>query len=233
METALIILVTLIVILAFTGENLVSFIRKIKLKKQNKAQEQQDAEQKKQAEIAAWQAELHEKANEKRRLERERKARIAEEGAAKCATLSGFLSERQDFYITAISKVNAYVITSANRRLKPNERTEQIIWESLEIIFKSQNAKTIQSRIALIQDCTAKLIYPPIDEHMIRIIATHYYLVQIATLEEKIANYKTQAAKNKAQNKIEELFEQALNNNAVYHQVILECKQLVKNEKKP
>ncbi|MDK4624194.1 hypothetical protein [Kingella kingae] len=266
METALIILVTLIVILGVfaVGESLVGFMRKTKLKDQKKIQEQQDAEQQKQAEIAvwqaelheeanekrrlkrecqaklaaenaakcqtlkrkaeiaAWQADLHEKANEKRRLEHEHIARVAAENAAKCQTLSGFLSERQKCYTYVLSKVDAYAITSARRRLDPNERTEQIIWQSLETVFDSTNAKTMQSRIELVRNHAAKLIRSPIDEHMFRIIATHYYLVQINALEEKIANYKTQAAKNKAQSKIEQLFVQALNDNAVYQQAVLE-----------
>lgn len=227
LETALIILVTLIVILGVfaVGESLVGFMRKTKLKKQKKAQEQKDVEQKKQAEIAEWQAKLHEEANEKRRLKREYQAKLAAENAAKCETLSGFLAERQDFYITVLAKVDAYAITSARRRLDPNERTEQIIWQSLETVFDSTNAKTMQSRIELVRNHAAKLIRSPIDEHMFRIIATHYYLVQINALEEKIANYKTQAARTKAQAKIEQLFAQALNDDAVYHQAVLEYKQ--------
>ena len=47
-------------------------------------------------------------------------------------------------------------------------------------------------------------------------------MVQIAILEEKIANYKTQAAKNKAKTKIEVLFVEALNDDAVYQQAVLE-----------
>lgn len=224
LETALIILVTLIVILGVfaVGENLVGFMRKTKLKDQKKIQEQQDAEQQKQAEIAVWQAELHEEANEKRRLEHEHIARVAAENAAKCQTLSGFLSERQKCYTYVLSKVDAYAITSARRRLDPNERTEQIIWQSLETVFDSTNAKTMQSRIELVRNHAAKLIRSPIDEHMFRIIATHYYLVQINALEEKIANYKTQAAKNKAKTKIEVLFVEALNDDAVYQQAVLE-----------
>ncbi|MDK4577360.1 hypothetical protein QG044_09880 [Kingella kingae] len=136
METALIILVTLIVILGVfaVGESLVGFMRKTKLKDQKKIQEQQDAEQQKQAEIAVWQAELHEEANEKRRLKHEHIARVAAENAAKCQTLSGFLSERQKCYTYVLSKVDAYLFTSARRRLTPDERTEQIIWQSLETV---------------------------------------------------------------------------------------------------
>ena len=155
-------------------------------------------------------------------MEHEHIARVAAENAAKCQTLSGFLSERQKCYTYVLSKVDAYLFTSARRRLTPDERTEQIIWESLEIIFDSQNAKTMQSRTGVIQDCAARLIYSPVDEHMFRIIATHYYLVQINALEENIANYKTQAAKNKAKTKIEVLFVEALNDDAVYQQAVLE-----------
>lgn len=200
-------------------------LKKRKLKKEQEQHEEIKRAKQRKAEIAAWQADLHEKANEKRRLEHEHIARVAAENAAKCQTLSGFLSERQKCYTYVLSKVDAYLFTSARRRLTPDERTEQIIWESLEIIFDSQNAKTMQSRMGVIQDCAARLIYSPVDEHMFRIIATHHYLVQIAILEEKIAHYKTQAAKNKAQSKIEQLFVQALNDNAVYHQAVLEYKQ--------
>lgn len=200
-------------------------LKKRKLKKEQEQQEAIKREAQRQAEIAAWQADLHEKANEKRRLERERQARIAEEGAAKCETLGGFLSERQDFYITVLAKVDAYAMTSASRRLTPDERTEQIIWESLEIVFDSKNAKTMQSRMETVRDCAAKLIRAPVDEHMFRLVATHYYLVQIAALEEKMANYKTESAKSKAKAKIEQLFVQALNDGAVYQQAILEYQQ--------
>ena len=197
-------------------------LKKRKLKKEQEQHEEIKRAKQRKAEIAEWQAELHEEANEKRRLKRECQAKLAAENAAKCETLSGFLAERQDCYITVLAKVDAYAITSARRRLDPNERTEQIIWQSLETVFDSTNAKTMQSRIELVRNHAAKLIRSPIDEHMFRIIATHYYLVQINALEEKIANYKTQAAKNKAKTKIEVLFVEALNDDAVYQQAVLE-----------
>lgn len=197
-------------------------LKKRKLKKEQEQHEEIKRAKQRKAEIAAWQADLHEKANEKRRLEHEHIARVAAENAAKCQTLSGFLSERQKCYTYVLSKVDAYAITSARRRLDPNERTEQIIWQSLETVFDSTNAKTMQSRIELVRNHAAKMIRSPIDEHMFRIIATHYYLVQINALEEKIANYKTQAAKNKAKTKIEVLFVEALNDDVVYQQAVLE-----------
>ncbi|MDK4527215.1 hypothetical protein QG034_10215 [Kingella kingae] len=199
-----------------------SILKKRKLKKEQEQYEEIKHTEQRKAEIAAWQADLHEKANEKRRLEHEHIARVAAENAAKCQTLSGFLSERQKCYTYVLSKVDAYLFTSARRRLTPDERTEQIIWQSLETVFDSTNAKTMQSRIELVRNHAAKLIRSPIDEHMFRIIATHYYLVQINALEEKIAHYKTQAAKNKAKTKIEVLFVEALNDDAVYQQAVLE-----------
>ena len=76
--------------------------------------------------------------------------------------------------------------------------------------------------MGVIRDCAERLISPPIDEHTFRLVATHYYVSQIVALKEKMANYKTQAAKNRAAVKIEQLFQQAANDAAVYRKAVSE-----------
>ncbi|WP_274571575.1 hypothetical protein [Neisseria leonii] len=197
-------------------------------KSQKRQQEQtarEEQQRRKQIEVAAWQAQLHEKANEKKRLLRERQEQLAAENAEKCATLSGFLAEREHHYRRVQQEVihHAYLMTSRYR--SPEKRTKQIIWESLQIIFESKNAKTIESRIAIVRERAAQLIHPPIDEHMFRLLATHYYLVQIAALQEKKKSYKTRAAKDKADVKIDQLYQRALSDHTVYQQAVREYRQ--------
>nr|DAS41276.1 MAG TPA: hypothetical protein [Caudoviricetes sp.] len=176
---------------------------------------QQSDEPQRQAEIAAWQADLHEEAQNRQRQRAEHQALLAKE----CETLDGFLAHRQAVYKRVLRNVRHYAYLG---RLTPRQRTEQIIWDSLQIIFESKNAKTMESRMGVIRDCAERLISPPIDEHTFRLVATHYYVSQIVALKEKMANYKTQAAKNRAAVKIEQLFQQAANDAAVYRKAVSE-----------
>lgn len=204
-----------------------SAYRKHRKAKPQTEQCKQAEQQRKQAEIAAWQADLHAKANAIRQSKQEQKERTAAECAQKCETLSGYLEVRQALYREVLDLLN---ILSGNYRMDPDTRTQQVIWESVKIILESKNAKTIESRINVIQQYSESLGYPVVDNYVFKLLHTHGFLVQIAALQDKKESYKTQAAKNKADTKMEELFEQALSAETVYRQPLQEFRLLCKQQ---
>lgn len=191
----------------------------LKKRKQKREQEQQEAIAQiaqRQAEIQIWQQELRAKAEQR---EQQQAQKIAE-NMAKCATLDGFLAERQVFYDRIIEQSD-YAIRH-NYENSSKQRIHQIIWDSLELIFESQNGKTIESRLEIVFNNIEKLGYSPIDEHELRITITHSYMQQINILQDKITQYKVTSAKQKAIARIHTWIERGQQDKQVYQQAFSE-----------
>lgn len=159
-------------------------------------------------------------------------AQVAAEDAAKCEILAGYLLERQACYEKAVFSTAVYANIALSRRQTPEERSKHIVWESLKIIFESKNTKTVESRATVIRDNLLALGYSaaPIGEHDLKIMATHCYMMQILTLQEKIDQYKTNPPKEKAKLKISTLIEQAFKDEMVYHNAFEEFCQPYSNQ---
>lgn len=168
---------------------------------QNKEAKELLEYERKEREIKIFQAQLRAQAVKIEQERAEREAWRNREAAKICQTLQGYNEAKNALYDVAFEK--CFDIKQS--------RDEQILWESIRIVLESHNEKTMESRI--------RLIYlkhqgfgndSPIGLHEFRLLTTHFYLGQIQALINKIENYKTCAAKEKAKIKIQGLFEQAL-----------------------
>ena len=168
--------------------------------KNKEAKELLEHEQK-EREIKIFHAQLRAKAVKIEQERAEREAWRNREAAKICQTLQGYSEARAFLYDMAFEKCfDNY-----------QSRDEQILWESIRIVLESHNETTMESRIHLIYLKHQGMGNDsPIGAHEFRLLATHFYLGQIQALMNKIENYKTRAAKEKAKIKIQGLFEQAL-----------------------
>lgn len=185
----------------------------------------------KQQKEQAQQVEKQRAQKEKERLDKlhiqaMQKTQERAESVANCETLAGFLAERQKLHERVLLNVAHYdYIVLFRKDRTPENRNRQIIWQSLQIVLESKNEKTVLSRLNVIGNNVQQSRDFPIDEHDFRILTTHFYVQQIEVLQEKIAGYKTQSAKNKAHLKIKTWMEQGLNDPLVYHHVLAELSQ--------
>ena len=163
--------------------------------KNKEAKELLEHEQK-EREIKKFHAQLRAKAVKIEQERAERESWRNREAAKICQTLQGYNEAKSALYDVAFEK--CFDIKQS--------RDEQILWESIRIVLESHNEKTMESRI--------RLIYlkhqgfgndSPIGLHEFRLLTTHFYLGQIQALINKIENYKTCAAKEKAKIKIQAL----------------------------
>ena len=185
------------------------------------------SEKKKQEIWEAEQAKLQEEQRQKELKRAERAAAAATAEAKKFETIEGFLCERDICMNHAKLTADSYVESLKNGNRSLDSRRRHLIWESLYLILQSTNAKTIKSRIGVMCRNLQAMKWPhiPIGQKELKIASTHYYYVQIQNLVENIDNYKTEPAKEKAAIRINELFQEAEQEEMVYQQALNDFRQ--------
>lgn len=142
-------------------------------------------------------------------------------------TMDDFLEKLNLYRENSLKNRDMYFKLNQKRGLSLNENRLRIIWESFYIALTSTNAKTIESRIGVMSSQIITDQFGGVDNNRlkawndeIRIAYTQLYVSQIFQITEKMKEYKTQSAQNKAKIKIKALFDKGMEDKRIFTNVL-------------